>query len=164
MVSAVASVEAGLLLWFFYCGALCCNSGGGRGIAGAVVTPALSSPVTFLRRLVCRGFFFFLSPFFRCLVSAPSRCAVLYLRFAACAFPGVQAGMTGSDSDEARHVSQADLATFRQDVANEMAQQMAQLQAALDRAMNDFAATIRAPAPVGGGCAYGSGEVIHRPV
>ena len=63
--------------------------------------------------------------------------------------------MTGSDSDEARQVSQADLATFRQDVANEMAQQMAQLQAALDRAMNDLAATIRAPAPVGGGCAYG---------
>ena len=93
--------------------------------------PALSSPVTFLRRLVCRGFLFFLSPFFRCLVSAPSRCAVLYLRFAACAFPGVQAGMTGSDSDEARQVSQADLATFRQDVANEMAQQMAQLQACL---------------------------------
>ena len=30
--------------------------------------------------------------------------------------------MTGSDSEEAGHVSQADLATFRQDLENEMAQ------------------------------------------
>ena len=50
--------------------------------------------------------------------------------------------MTGSDSEEARHVSQADLATFRQDVTNEMAQQMAQLQAALHRAVDDLAATL----------------------
>ena len=59
--------------------------------------------------------------------------------------------MTGSDSDEARHVSQADLATFRQDVENEMAQ----LQAALHRAVNDLADTTRALAPVGGGGSNG---------
>ena len=59
--------------------------------------------------------------------------------------------MTGSDSEEAGHVSQADLATFRQDVENEMAQ----LQAALHRAVNDLADTTRALAPVGGGGSNG---------
>ena len=59
--------------------------------------------------------------------------------------------MTGSDSEEAGHVSQADLATFRQDVENEMAQP----QAALHRAVNDLADTTRALAPVGGGGSNG---------
>ena len=44
-------------------------------------------------------------------------------------FPRVWAGMTGSDSEEAGHVSPAELATFKQDMANEVAQ----LQAALQR-------------------------------
>ena len=55
--------------------------------------------------------------------------------------------MTGSDSEEAGHVSPAELATFRQNMENELAQ----LQAALHRAVNDLADTTRSPAPVGGG-------------
>ena len=78
---------------------------------------------------------------------AVSSCCPVPLRFAACAFPGVRAGMTGSDSEEAGHVSPAELATFRQNMENEMAQ----LQAALHRAVNDLADTTRSPAPVGGG-------------
>ena len=59
--------------------------------------------------------------------------------------------MTGSDSEEAGHVSRAELATFRQDTENEMAQ----LQAALHRAVNDLADTTRSRAPVGGGGSNG---------
>ena len=38
--------------------------------------PALSSPVTFLRRLVCRGFFFFFLP--SSVASFPRRLVVLF--------------------------------------------------------------------------------------
>ena len=55
--------------------------------------------------------------------------------------------MTRRDSEEAGHVSRAELATFRQDMANEVAQ----LQAAPHRAVNDLVDTTRSPAPVGGG-------------
>ena len=58
--------------------------------------------------------------------------------------------MTGSDSEEAGHVSWADLATFRQDMENEMAQ----LKAALHRAVTDLADAC-SPAPVGGGGSNG---------
>ena len=53
--------------------------------------------------------------------------------------------MTGSDSEETGHAFRANLATFRQDMENEMAQ----LQAALHRAVTDLA-DARSPAPVGG--------------
>ena len=59
--------------------------------------------------------------------------------------------MTGSDSEEAGHVSRAELATFKQDMANEVAQ----LQAALQRTVDDIVDTTRSPAPGGGGGSNG---------
>ena len=55
--------------------------------------------------------------------------------------------MTGSDSEEAGHVSQAELATFKQDMASEVAQ----LQAALQRTVDDIVDATCSPAPGGGG-------------
>ena len=54
------------------------------------------------------------------------------------------AGMTGSDCEGVGHVSQAELGTFKQDMANEVAQ----LQAALQRTVNDIVDATRSPAPV----------------
>ena len=78
----------------------------------------------FPRRLVGSCSLFFVSFFPFSVVPFPRRLVVLSCtaRFAACAFPRVWAGMTGSDSEEAGHVSQAELATFKQDMANEVAQ------------------------------------------
>ena len=59
--------------------------------------------------------------------------------------------MTGSDSEEAGHVSRAELATFKQDMANEVAQ----LQAALQRTVDDIVDATRSPAPGGGGGSNG---------
>ena len=50
--------------------------------------------------------------------------------------------MTGSNSEETGHVSRVELAAFRQDMTNEVAQ----LQAALHRAVNDLADPTRSPA------------------
>ena len=101
--------------------------------------PALSSPVMF-PAVSFVSFFLFLFPLSR---SAPSRRVVVYPpRFATCAFPRVWVGMTGSDSEKTGHVSRAELAAFRQDMTNEVAQ----LQAALHRAVNDLADPTRSPA------------------
>ena len=102
--------------------------------------PALSSPVMF-PAVSFVSFFLFLFPLSR---SAPSRRVVVYPpRFATCAFPKVWAGMTGSDSKGAGHVSQAELATFKQDMANEVAQ----LQAALQRTVDDTCLLYTSPSP-----------------
>ena len=55
--------------------------------------------------------------------------------------------MTGSDSEEAGHVSRAELATFKHGMANEVVQ----LQAALHRTVDDIVDTTRSPALGGGG-------------
>ena len=64
--------------------------------------------------------------------------------------------MTGSDSEEAGHVSRAELATFKQDMANEVAQ----LQAALQRTVDDIVDTTRSPAP-GAGSGINSGPGLQ---
>ena len=70
-----------------------------------------------------------------CPLSEPSCLVVLYpLRLAESAFPKVWAGMTGSDCEGAGPFSRAELATFKQDMANEVAQ----LQAALQRMVDDI--------------------------
>ena len=72
------------------------------------------------RRLVCFLFPFPFSFPFSVVPFRTTRHVVLYPpRFAACAFPKVWEGMTGSDSEGAGHVSQAELATFKQDMVNE---------------------------------------------
>ena len=55
--------------------------------------------------------------------------------------------MTGSDIEEAGHVSRAELATFKQERANAVAQ----LQAALQRTVDDIVDATCSPAPGGGG-------------
>ncbi|MEP2579100.1 MAG: hypothetical protein ABJH75_16005, partial [Roseibium sp.] len=55
--------------------------------------------------------------------------------------------MTGSDGDEEAFASLADFATFKQRMANEVAQ----LQAAVQRSMNDIIEVSRRPALGGGG-------------
>ena len=57
--------------------------------------------------------------------------------------------MPGSDGDEEAPASLADLATFKQEMANEIAQ----LQAALQRSMNDMIEASRCPAHGGGSTA-----------
>ena len=49
--------------------------------------------------------------------------------------------MTGSDNEEAGHVSRPELATFKQDMTNEVTQ----LQAALQRTVDDIVDTTRSP-------------------
>ena len=61
--------------------------------------------------------------------------------------------MTGIDSKGAGHVPQVELATFKQDMANEVAQ----LQAALQRTVDDIVDATCPPAPGGaGGATAGS--------
>ena len=83
----------------------------------------------FLRRLVCPGFFsIFFPP--SSVVPSPRRLVVLF-----CTAPlgcvRVTKGVgrhDGSDNEEAGHASRAELATFKQDMANEVAQLQAALQ------------------------------------
>ena len=51
--------------------------------------------------------------------------------------------MTESDSEEAGHFSRAELATFKQDMANEVVQ----LQAALQRTVYDICLLYTSPSP-----------------
>ena len=89
-----------------------------------------------------------------CPVSAPSHLVVpCPLRLAASAFPKLWAGMTGSDSEGAGHVFQAELATFKQDMADEVAV----LQAALQRTVDDIVDATCPHAPGGRGGASGLG-------
>ena len=82
-----------------------------------------------------------------------SSCCPVPPRFAACAFPRVWVGMTGSDSEEAGHVARAELATFKQDMANEVTH----LQAALQRTVDDIVDATCPHAPGGRGGASGLG-------
>ena len=114
--------------------------------------PALSSPVMFPCRLVCPFFFYLFPPFFpplfRCPVPAPPRRVVLYRPSSLRA----RSQGHGSDSEEAGHVSQAELGTFKQYMANEVAQ----LQAALQRTVDDIVDTTRSSASRGvGGATVG---------